>query len=375
LSIVCLEDFEKEAKKLLPSEVYNYYRSGAQDEISLARNCSAFNDIFIAPSMFQLIEECDTHCEVFGNILKIPVMVSPMAFHGLVNLDGELATMRAVEKSGTGMVVSTMSSISLEDIALQSKTSLNWFQLYMYKSKELTELMLRRAEKSAYQAIVITVDMPVMGRRYDDMRAQFKLPADIEVPNIPENIALEMSQTVSDSSIKKFTDKYFKKSITLDDIAWMKSITSLPVLVKGILHPNDIEGLLEIGIDGVIVSNHGGRQLDTALASIDALPAIARNIKGELPILIDGGFRRGIDVLKALALGADCIFLGRPVLWGLACQGEAGVVKVLNIIRDELKDAMAMCGLNSIEAIKSRGKDLLYTKVHFQKFVSSFDKI
>lgn len=363
---ICVADFEKQAKNLLSDAVYSYIQSGAQSEVTLARNRRIFDEIFFLPKVLNNIDNCTTECSLLGQSYAMPVIIAPMAFHCLVHNEGEIATLAAANKNKVGMAVSTMSSTSLEDIAKKNKSGSLFFQLYLYSSVEITKSLVFKAEKLGYKAIIITVDVPVMGRRYADMRHQLHLPQELIAENIPEDIAIELQKKHASSSIKEFTDKYFKKSTTLDDIVFIKSLTKLPIIVKGILDPVEARKLAEAGIDGIIISNHGGRQLDGTPTSIEMLPIISEHVPDNFYLFIDGGITRGTDILKAVALGADAVLIGRPIIWGLACEGANGVSRVLEILQQELIESMMLCGLRDITTLRKYNivlqNKLLYIK-------------
>ena len=275
-----------------------------------------------------------------------------MAFQCLVDPDGEIAIAKALHSKGLAYTCSTMSTISLEEVA-ENSPGPNWFQLYVYKDRELTLELLRRAEASGYQGIMLTVDVPIMGKRERDWRNQFRLPKNLTAANFVLDKAKTLSEKTISSSIKAFTDSQFDASLTWKDVDWLKSKTSLPIILKGIMRPEDAEKAVHHGADVVVVSNHGGRQLDEVPSSIELLPTIANKVNGRIPVLIDGGIRRGVDIVKALALGADCVMIGRPLLWGLALSGEEGVIQVLSILCQELLETMILCGCCSTECLRS----------------------
>ena len=232
-----------------------------------------------------------------------------------------------------------------------------WFQLYVYNDREATRSLIQRAEAAGCSALVLTVDAQVWGRREQDVRNRFQLPPGLSVQNLMGARMEQFPQDVADSGLAAYVTSLFDTTLSWPDLSWLCAETRLPVLVKGVVHPDDARMAVEHGVAGVIVSNHGGRQLDTAPATVDALPGVVEAVDGRVEVFLDGGIRRGTDVLKALALGARAVAVGRPVLWGLVAGGEAGVTGVLDILRDELDLAMALCGCASVDAVSD---DLLF---------------
>ncbi|MDQ3517524.1 MAG: alpha-hydroxy-acid oxidizing protein, partial [Gemmatimonadota bacterium] len=279
----------------------------------------------------------------------------PMAFQRLAHPDGELATARAAARAGWGMILSTLSTTPVEEVSAATNAPL-WFQLYVFKDREMTRALVERAERAGCSALVLTVDTPVLGRRERDVRNHFHLPADVSIAHTMPGGMQKLPEVDDDSGLAAHAHSMLDAAVTWRDIDWLRSFTTLPVLLKGILRADDARLAVENGVAGIIVSNHGGRQLDTAVASIRALPEIAQAVAGEVEILVDGGIRRGTDIVKALALGARAVLLGRPVLWGLALNGEEGVTLVMEMLRDELDLAMALCGCRSIGEL---GADLI----------------
>jgi len=265
----------------------------------------------------------------------MPVLVAPMGVHGMAHPAGECATAKAAGERGTLMAVSTVSTRSIEDIAAAATGRLR-FQLYVYRSRDLAERLVRRAESAGYEAIVLTVDSPRWGRKERFLRVEAELPPELDYASIDEEIGEE---------------DLAPAALTWEDVSWLRSLTQLPVVLKGILHPEDAVLAVEHGVAGMVVSTHGGRQLDGVPASLEALPAVAEAVRGRAEVYVEGGVRRGTDVLKALALGARAVFVGRPVLWGLAVDGAAGVLHVLELLRDELELAMVLAGRPDIGSI------------------------
>lgn len=343
-------DFEKAARSRIDAPAWAYYASGADDEITLRENRAAFERLPLHYRVLVDVSRRDPRCRVLDTELSMPVLVAPTAFHRLAHADGELATARAAGAAGTTMILSTLSNTRVEDVCAAATGPL-WFQLYIYKDRGATEALVRRVEAAGCQALVFTVDAPLLGKREADMRNQFSLPEGLSIENmLPDGLGA-MPDAARDSGLAAYFAQLLDPALTWADVDWLRSITKLPVLVKGVVRADDATRALEHGAAGVVVSNHGGRQLDTSPATIDALPHIAEAIAGRGAVLLDGGVRRGTDVVKALALGADAVLLGRPILWGLGTDGEAGVRAVLALFRRELDLAMALCGCPDIGAI------------------------
>ena len=291
--------------------------------------------------MLRGVERAETAATALGTPIRAPIMVAPTGVHGMAHPEGECATARAAEQAGTVMAVSTGSSRRLEDIAAAA-TGPKWFQLYVYRSaRPFAETLVRRAESAGYEAIVLTVDAPRWGRKERFVRVEDELPPGIGAASIDEELVEEVREPAA---------------LSWEDVAWLRSLTELPVILKGILHPEDAALAVEHGVEGIVVSTHGGRQLDGVPASVEALPAVAAAVAGGAEVYLDGGIRRGTDVLKVLALGARAVFVGRPVLWGLAVDGASGAWRVLEILREELEQAMVLAGLPDIQ---SAGADLI----------------
>jgi 4-hydroxymandelate oxidase len=267
-----------------------------------------------------------------------------MAFQRLATPDGELATARATQAQGVGMILSTLSNTPIEAVRAATTGPL-WFQLYIYRDRGVTTELVQRAERAGCTAIVLTVDTPILGRRERDLVNGFHLPPSLHMPNtgVALDATLQADQDAT-SGLARFVSAYWDAGIGWSDLAWLRTITTLPILVKGVVRGDDALLALDHGAAGIIVSNHGGRQLDTSWPTARALPDVADALQGRAPLLVDGGIRRGTDVLKALALGANAVLLGRPVLWGLAVDGQAGVERVLQLLRDEFDLAMALAG-------------------------------
>jgi 4-hydroxymandelate oxidase len=292
----------------------------------------------------------DLATTVLGARVEMPILVAPMAFHRLAHADGELATARAASAAGTVMTVSTLATTSLEAVR-EASIGVLWFQLYIFRDRDVTRALVQRAEASGYAAIVLTVDTPVLGRRERDVRGRFQLPPELTMANLLPGLADTFPDVAAGSALSAYAADMLDPSVTWPDLEWLRSITRLPIVVKGIVRGDDAARAVEHGAAAIVVSNHGGRQLDTAIATIRALPEVSEAVAGRVEVMLDGGVRRGTDVVKALALGARAVLVGRPLLWGLALGGEDGVREVLALLRDELDLAMALCGCGSVHDI------------------------
>ncbi|MGK7937687.1 MAG: alpha-hydroxy acid oxidase [Xenococcaceae cyanobacterium] len=348
-----LFEYETLAKQHLESMALDYYRSGALDEITLKENRLAINRYQLRPRMLVDVSQRDLSTTIAGQSLAIPILIAPMAFQCLAHPEGEIATAQAAASSGVGMVLSTMSTKSLETVAAQRQNTPQWFQLYIHRDRSLTQALVQRAEAAGYSALCLTVDAPMLGIRESDRRNQFTLPKTMELANLVSMVDVAIPQTTEESGLFAYFARQIDPSVTWKDIEWLQSTTSLPVLLKGILRGDDALKAYESGAKGIIVSNHGGRQLDGAIATFDALPEIVSAVGDKIDILVDGGIRRGTDILKALALGAKAVLVGRPILWGLAVEGKKGVAHVLELLKDEFDLAMALSGCASIKDIDS----------------------
>ncbi len=346
-----LSEYEALAPQKLSKMAYDYYASGADDEITLAENRQAFQRYRLRPKMLVDVSQRDLTTSILGQNLSMPILIAPMAFQCLADPDGEIATAKAASDLGTVMILSTMSTKSIEEVA--QVNSKRWFQLYIHRDRGLTKALVQRAETSGFSALCLTVDAPLIGRREADIRNRFTLPEGLELANLATMSNLKLPQGSQESGLFAYFQAQIDASLTWKDVAWLKSITNLPILLKGILRADDAIAAKKEGVEGIIVSNHGGRQLDGAVASLDALTEIVAAVGDELEVLVDGGIRRGTDVLKAICLGAKAVLVGRPILWGLAINGEAGVKHILELLRNELDLAMALSGCPSLKELDS----------------------
>ncbi len=348
--LLTVDDFEEVARASLSKMAYDYYRSGADEERTLLRNRRAYRRLEIWYRVLVDVSRREASTRLLGTDVSFPVVIAPTAYHKLAHPEGEAATARAAAGAGTLYVVSTLATSTIEEAAAASPGP-KWFQLYVHKDRELTRSLVERAEASGYLALVLTVDAPLLGRRLRDERNGFALPEGLTMSNL-----VPPGESPERSMLARYFASRHDASLTWDDLAWLRSITRLPLLVKGIVRPDDAERALAHGAAGVVVSNHGARQLDGSPATIEALPLVRAAVGPDALVLIDGGVRFGTDVLKAVALGANAVLVGRPILWGLAAGGEAGARRVLEILRGELSTAMALAGAPSLADL---GPDLV----------------
>lgn len=330
-SIINLFDFEKMAPEKMTKMAYEYVASGAADEFTVRWNRQALDTIKLNPTVLTDVTKLDTSISLFGHKLSYPILVAPTAFHRIMHPEGELATAKGAGAASTVYVVSSFTTTPIEQIAKVARQPL-WFQLYVRDDRAFTKDLVQKVEAQGCKALCVTVDTPVGGARNRQQRVNFKLPDGI---NAPYMVSLGPQ----------------KLPLTWKEIEWLKSIAKIPVLVKGVLNPNDAAIAISTGVSGIIVSNHGGRNLDTVPPTIEALPRIAEKVNKRVPVLMDGAIRRGTDVLKAIALGANAVLVGKPICFGLACGGAEGVTKVLDILRNEFELAMALTGRATIADI------------------------
>jgi 4-hydroxymandelate oxidase len=345
-------DFEPLARLRLSDSAWGYYASGANDEITLRENRAGFERIALYYRVLVDVSRRSPATHVLGQELSMPLMLAPTAFHKLAHADGEIASARAASQAGTVMILSTLSTVPVEAVVAAAPGHI-WFQLYVYKDRGATRALVERVAAAGCNALVLTVDAPLLGRRERDIKNRFSLPAGMSVANMMAAGHGDVPEDAGGSGLSAYFASLIDPALTWTDLDWLRSITDLPIVVKGVVRADDARRAVDLGAAGVVVSNHGGRQLDTAPATIDALPAIADAVGGRADILLDGGVRRGTDVIKALALGARAVLIGRPVLWGLAAGGQAGVMRVLELLRAEIDLAMALCGCPSIADIKA----------------------
>jgi 4-hydroxymandelate oxidase len=345
-----LLEYEALARRQMDRAAYDYFAGGADDELTVLENRLAYQRVALRPRVLVDVSTVRPATTLLGEPLRFPVLLAPTALNRLGHPDGEIAAARAAGAAGTIMVLSTTASASIEEVADAADGTL-WFQLYVYRDRDVTRDLVRRAEACGYRALVLTVDMPRMGRRERDLRNRLTLPPHVRMRNLEVSGRPDAARWPADSSFLEYVHDLLDPSLSWDTVGWLRSITGLPILIKGVLSPADAERAVANGADGLIVSNHGGRQLDSTVATIDALPDIVDTVGGRVPILLDGGIRRGTDVLKAIALGARAVLIGRPYLWALAADGERGVRRVLDLLRAELELAMALAGCPEVAAI------------------------
>jgi len=358
--VVTLADHEAHARTRLDDNAWAYFSGGAADEITLRANRSAWDARRLHPRVLRPLAGGHTRTELLGRTLAHPVLLAPVAFQRMAHPDGELASAYAAAVQGAGLVLSTQASVPLETVAAaflgEAQRGPLWFQLYMQHDRGFVRELVGRAERAGYEALVLTVDAPSSGARDRERRAGFRLPQGIGAVNLQglaplPQVALQPGQSA-------LFDALLAMAPTWADIEWLQSLTRLPVLLKGVLHPDDARQAAALGVGGLIVSNHGGRTLDTAPATAAVLPRIVQALDGRVPVLVDGGIRRGTDILKAMALGASAVLVGKPYIYGLANAGALGVAHVLRLLRDELEIAMVLCGCRTLA---EAGPGLLFT--------------
>ncbi|XP_014091204.1 uncharacterized protein Hao [Bactrocera oleae] len=351
---VCVDDFEKKAHSVLEKSALDYYRSGAGEQYTLNLNREAFRRIRIRPRFLRDVSSIDTRCKVLGIAQKWPLGIAPSAMQKLAHPEGEGGNARAAGNAGSIFILSTLSTMSIEEVATAAPDTNKWFQLYVYRDRSLTEQMVRRAEKANFKAIVLTIDAPIFGQRRSDVRNKFSLPSHLHLANF-EGIKADGVRSDSEaiSGINAYVSSQFDPTLTWKDVAWLVNLTRLPVIVKGVLTREDAVLAREFGCAGIIVSNHGARQIDTVPASIEALPEIVKAVGNDLVVMLDGGVTQGNDIFKALALGAKMVFVGRAALWGLACDGQNGVENLLNVLRKDLEITLALAGCQKLSDISS----------------------
>jgi len=327
---------------------YEFVSAGAGDEITLGENQAAFDRLRLHPRVLVDVSALDTRVTLFGQALEFPILLAPTAYHRVVHAEGEIATVRGADAAGATLVASAFATTSIEEMSRAARSPL-WFQLYVNPDRGFTRDLVQRAESAGCRALCVTVDSPLSGMRHRERRAGFTLPAGLERSNL-KGLGATMAGSVRRSAEGTIYNVVLDPALTWKEIEWLRGISRMPVLLKGVLSPDDAARAAEAGV-GLIVSNHGARLLDTVPASLDALPRVADAVAGRVPILMDGGVRRGTDVLKALALGASAVLIGRPYLFGLAAAGADGVASVVRILRREFEMAMALTGRRSLKEI------------------------
>jgi 4-hydroxymandelate oxidase len=354
--------FEPLARPRLSQMAYDYVRSGGADEITMRENREGFERLQLSPSVLVDVSRIDTRINLFGSEFESPILLAPVAYHRLYHPEGEIGTARGANAAGAGFVISTFTTTAIDEIARNTRAPI-WFQLYVQRDREFTKDMVQRAVASGCKAVCLTVDTPVLGNRYGQLA--FGLPKELECVHLRgmklSGTAVRQATQVQATQVQatqghktqrpSIYDTLFDPSFNWNDLEWLRSVAGVPVLLKGVLSAEDGRLAASCGADGVIVSNHGGRNLDRVPATIDALPRVVDAVGGRIPVMLDSGIRRGTDVLMALALGAKAVFIGRPYIYGLALGGAKGVERVISILRDELERAMALTGRRSIAEI------------------------
>jgi 4-hydroxymandelate oxidase len=328
-----LSEFEPEARRRLPHAVYEYVAGGAGDEHSLRANEESYQRIFLRPRVLRPVLPVNLSQELFGRACPVPILLAPAAYQRMVHPEGELGSARGAAAYGAVFVVSTNTTVPIEEITAVEGARC-WFQLYVQRDREFTRDLIARVEAAGCEAVCVTVDSPVLGLRTRQLRAGFNLPADFSLPHAADlNAGLRAVSHTGANSV-----------VTWREVDWLRSIVKGKLLLKGILHPADAELAIRAGVDGIMVSNHGGRNLDTIIPTIEALPEVAAQVAGRVPVFLDGGIRRGTDVLKALSRGAAAVLVGRPYVYALAVAGGPGVARCLFLLIEELAFAMALVG-------------------------------
>jgi len=343
-----LLEMEALAQEKLPQGAFDYMAGGAHDEVTLRANRDSFDRIALKYRVLVDVSECDLSTTVLGQRVSMPALIAPVAFQAMAHEAGEVATTKAAGAAGTIMVLSTVSNASVEEVAEAASGPL-WFQLYVQKDRGATEALVQRVEAAGCSALMLTVDAPRLGGREKDLRNQYKPAGHLLAKNLLPPKLKKLPRSIADLGLTERLESWLDPSLSWKDIEWLRSLTDMPLLIKGIVRADDAALAVEHGVAGIVVSNHGGRQLDTAVATIDVLEEVVAAVDGRAEVLMDGGVRRGTDIVKAIALGARAVLIGRPVVWGLTLAGEQGVARVLEILRGELDLAMALCGATRIQ--------------------------
>jgi 4-hydroxymandelate oxidase len=350
MQALSLRELEAEARPRLAPAIYEFFAGGSGDEITLRANEAAFGRLGLVPRVLTGAAHPDLGINLLGCAASMPVLIAPTAFHRLAHAEGESATARAAAGAGTIMIVSMASTVAVANVAASARAAAGavdaslWFQIYIQPDLAFTEAIVQRAEAAGCRALVVTVDSPAFGRRERDLRNGFM--------ELPDGMCCEnLREPRRGNDLGQARPIEFVPELSWEHIDWLRSVTALPIALKGVMHPEDARIAVDRGVDAVVVSNHGGRQLDSVPATIDLLPVIANAVGGRVPLVLDGGVRRGTDVIKALALGASAVAIGRPVLWGLALDGTHGVSRVLEMLRSELQQALTLCGCRSLHEL------------------------
>jgi 4-hydroxymandelate oxidase len=330
---LALDEFEAEARQRLPRAVYEYIAGGAGEEHSIRANKDSYQRIFLRPRVLRFAGPADLGQQLLGRLLPAPILLAPAAYQRLMHPDGELASVRGAVRHAVPFVLSSNATVSMEE-AMAVAGARCWFQLYVQGDHSFTRDSIARVEETGCEAVCVTVDTPVLGVRPRQLRAGFSIPSDVSLPHA--------------ARVRATSDPGRHSALTWRDVDWLRSVVKIKLLLKGILHPADAELAIRAGVDGIVVSNHGGRNLDTIIPAIEALPEITQQVSGRVPLLIDGGIRYGTDALKALLRGANAVLIGRPYLYALAVGGADGVARCLSLLIEELRLAMALVGASSL---------------------------
>jgi len=343
---VNVNEFQELARQVLPKMYFDFYNGGAEDQYTLKENVEAFHRITFRPRILVDVSRISMSTTILGHRISAPIMIAPTSFHKLAHPEGEIATARAAASCNTIMALSFSSTCTVEEVA-SSCNAVRFFQIYVYKRRDVTSMLVQRAERNGFKAMILTVDTPRIGRREADIKNRMISP---HLKNFEGLLSTEVASDKG-SNLEAFAAEVLDRSICWKDIEWLRSITSLPILIKGVLTHEDAIKAMEVGVAGIVVSNHGARQLDYSPATITVLEEVVRAVGGKIPVLIDGGVRRGTDIFKALALGAQAVMIGRPILYGLAAKGECGVRRVIEMLKDELELTMALSGCPTLKDI------------------------
>jgi 4-hydroxymandelate oxidase len=347
--LLSVADYARAARERLARDCCDYYEGGALDEITLRENTAAWERLKLYYRVLAGVGPRDLRTTILGQPISMPIVIAPTAFHKLACDHGEIATARAAKATGTLFILSSLSNTAMESVFAQA-ASPRWFQLYIYKDRAITLELVRRAEAAGAEAIVLTVDAPGLGTRERDARNNFCLPEGLTIENLAP-LGKGTVPQVRGSGLAAYVRDNFKSDLSFADLDWLCHSTRLPVIVKGLVRGDDARRTVNHGAKAIVVSNHGGRQLDTAPATCEALPHVVAAVGGHCEIYVDGGIRRGSDVLKAIALGARAVLVGRAILWGLCVAGQEGATQVLEILRRELDEAMLLCGCTTVSDI------------------------
>ncbi|KAK2606627.1 hypothetical protein N8I77_005362 [Diaporthe amygdali] len=348
--MLCVEDIKAAASAKLPAVHRDFFNDGSTNMVTVQDNSRAFSKYRLRPRCLVDVSKADTTTTVFGQQIDFPLCVSPAGLQAIAHPDGELATSRACAKRRVHMGVSTFSNHSVEQVrqaGLEVGPLAHIMQLYTMRNRDAQLRIIRRAEAAGCVALFLTADSPVLGVRYNEVRSDFRTPEGLSLPML-ERTSEDIRAQTHDDGFTSFNSDAHSWAV---DIPWLRSVTKMQIWIKGVLTAEDVHLAIQYGCDGVVVSNHGGRQLDETPATIDVLPECAKAANGRIRIHVDGGIRSGTDIFKALALGAECVWIGRPVVWGLAYNGETGVIKTLDILYGEFKRCMQLCGCSSIKDI------------------------